>query len=144
MGHAHLDFISHIANGRGALYVGQTAKETHMELNTDKFLSASLVVAAICGWSSVSSSAIYDGNKVHEECQKDSGYCIAFAIALADVLDRSSDIAAKDLQVCLPRGTKVRQIVDVIKQELERRPERRNDPAVYLALDALKRAWPCP
>jgi hypothetical protein len=46
-------------------------------------------------------------------------------------------------QICQPRGVTRGQVMAVVMSYVERIPERHNESFTVLAIEALKRAWPC-
>jgi hypothetical protein len=48
-----------------------------------------------------------------------------------------------DRKFCPPTGATINQTRDVIVKYIEDRPEQKHLPFLFLALDAVKKAWPC-
>jgi Rap1a immunity proteins len=67
------------------------------------------------------------------------GYCsgIVHAIALISLSQPGS------MKICLPRSVNRGQLVRVVTKYIDERPERLHEQFVFLAIEALRTAWPC-
>lgn len=86
----------------------------------------------------------WDGNKLFAECRKTTKLCDAYLAGLADMAVKEAGVALPSAAVCFPEGTSLRQLREVVLKQLNDYPQGRGEPAVYIALTAIKAAWPCP
>jgi hypothetical protein len=74
------------------------------------------------------------GARAHEmQLVYDSGRCHGFVSA----------VALTDSGVCLPAGATLDQMMRVVTQYVDARPERAHEAFATLAQEALRAAWPC-
>ncbi|MFZ5675486.1 MAG: Rap1a/Tai family immunity protein [Pseudomonadota bacterium] len=85
----------------------------------------------------------WDGNKLYAECRKPTKLCDAYLAGLADMAAKEAGVALPSAAICFPEGTSVRQLREAVLKQLEDYPQGRGEPAVYIALTAIKEAWPC-
>ena len=86
----------------------------------------------------------YDGNELLGLCKgtpAEVGICISFVAGVADALEGGKSVSG--FRACVPRDVVIRRVVDVVKQQLERYPERRHLSAALLTAQALSQAFPC-
>lgn len=86
----------------------------------------------------------WDGNKLFAECRKTTKLCDAYLAGLADMAAKDIGVVLPSAAVCSPEGTSLRQLREVVLKQLQDYPQGRGEPAVYIALTAIKEAWPCP
>jgi hypothetical protein len=73
----------------------------------------------------------------------EEGYCLGLVTGLASgAVKRSADLKAPS-PFCLPPGVTGSQMVRVVVQYIEQRPQRMHEPFTVLAYETLKAAWPC-
>ena len=102
-----------------------------------------LTVALVVSVNTVARAEFIDGNVLHDECEKDSRFCTAYVMAIAETLLREAGIALPQFRICMPLNTNSKQIRDVVKQVLVSNPAGRTAPANYIVANALQQAWPC-
>ncbi len=51
---------------------------------------------------------------------------------------------SQSINVCVPRGVTNYQAIRVVTKFLDDNPERLNEEFVGLAIDAMRKGWPCP
>lgn len=106
--------------------------------------AAAGIVLCLSSTVSIADQASWDGNKLYAECRKKTAPCAAYLAGVSEFASKESGIALPSAAVCFPEGTSARQIRDVVFKQLEAYPQGRAEPAVYIALTAMKEAWPCP
>ena len=67
------------------------------------------------------------------------GVCYGSVAALVYV----GPALADDLRFCAPRGATRRQMVRVVVAHIEAQPSRMHEDFRWLALEAMREAWPC-
>jgi Rap1a immunity proteins len=97
-----------------------------------------------CTSPSFANADFLDGNKLFNECAKQTDICYGYLYALADLADKSYGLVPRWAISCIPRNTVGRPIRDVVMNRLNERPPERTSAAVSIALPALAQAWPCP
>lgn len=102
-------------------------------------LVAMVLVFTVQG--NVARAEYWDGNKLHEFCQKSietiqQSYCLAYVAGIHDALGSVQ-------MFCVPNFVQLRQLTDVTKQFLVAHPERRHQAASMLVTEALAEAFPC-
>lgn len=107
-------------------------------------LSAAAGVVLCLAHSGSRAEGFWDGNKLFAECRKATKLCDAYLAGLADMAAKEAGVALPSAAVCLPDGTSPRQLREVVLKQLKDYPQGRGEPAVYIALTAMKEAWPCP
>ena len=65
-----------------------------------------------------------------------SGFCAGLVVGVENV-------AALNGLVCPPAGSNLNQMTRIVVQYIDSRPARMHERFAYLALEALKAAWPC-
>lgn len=86
----------------------------------------------------------WDGNKLFAECREATKLCDAYLAGLADMAAKEMGVVLPSAAVCFPEGRSLRQLRDIVLKQLKDYPQGRGEPAVYIALTAIKEAWPCP
>lgn len=102
------------------------------------------IVLGLSDTGAFADQAAWDGSKLYAECRKKSALCAAYLTGVSDFASKESGLALPSAAVCFPEGTSARQIRDVVLRQLETYPQGRSEEAVYIALTAMKEAWPCP
>lgn len=86
----------------------------------------------------------WDGNKLFAECRKATKLCDAYLAGLADMAAKEAGVTLPSAAVCFPDGTNLGQLRHVVLKQLKDYPQGRGEPAIYIALTAIKETWPCP
>lgn len=108
-----------------------------------KFSALAGIFVFLCSTGS-RAEGFWDGNKLFAECSKATKPCDAYLAGLADMAAKEAGVALPSAAVCFPEGTSLRQLREVVLKQLKDYPQGRGEPAVYIALTAIKEAWPCP
>ena len=108
-----------------------------------RFPAAVGIVLYLSASGAFADQASWDGTRLYTECRKKSALCTAYLAGVSDFAAKEAGIALPSAAVCFPEGTTARQIRDVVLKQLETYPQGRADKAVYIALTAMKEAWPC-
>lgn len=112
-----------------------------------------LFLLVFCLWSSVSFGQTFTSataNYVLTGCRTylalieggpaEARYAIPMAFCEGSI---DAVVSLSDNRLCIPRKVKENQIVRVVIQYLDERPERHHESFALLALEALAAAWPC-
>jgi hypothetical protein len=90
-----------------------------------------------------SARAFKSANQLYADCtsisQVDQGFCGGYIVATADIAN-----GLKDIDVCLPEGVTMQQVVDVAKKYLTDSPAERRYSAHSTVIASLRKAFPCP
>ena len=108
-----------------------------------RFRAAVCIVLYLSASGAFADQASWDGKKLFSECRKKSALCTTYLAGVSDFASKEAGIALPSAAVCFPKGTTARQIRDVVLKQLEAYPQGWAEPAVYIALTAMKEAWPC-
>jgi hypothetical protein len=87
------------------------------------------------------------GNDLHEHCKKvdsspySAGVCHGYLAAVADALSVGNTV--NGFRVCLPLAINMRQVVDIVEQQLNRNLQQRHHAATGLVAEAPQQAFPC-
>ena len=88
------------------------------------------------------------GNDLLERCSASAsanpiqwGVCLGYVVAIADALGQGRPI--NGLRACLAPDVTSGQMMDVVRQWLERNPARRHINGAALVVTALQQAFPC-
>ena len=108
-----------------------------------------LFFVACCLWSSIAAGAdLGSGNEVLPGCKAfiasdkltfPMGYCAGVVKTLMTVAD---DLSPEN-RLCIPDRATTVQIVRVVVNWLDARPEAHHFQFVDLAMEAIKQSWPC-
>lgn len=71
----------------------------------------------------------------------DAGECVGFVTA---ILTLSQDGLIEPIRFCPPPSIQDKQGVRVVVAHIDSKPERGHEEFITLALEALRKAWPCP
>ena len=91
-----------------------------------------------------------NGNLLYSQCQaahgtSDHGACQGYIIGIFDALDETKKYGGiGGFRACAPQHINRIQVIDVMKQFLEKNPALRHFAASGLVAQALSEAWPCP
>lgn len=100
-----------------------------------KILFASLLL--MCG---VAQAQFQSGNDLHKDINDSSAqsnmYALGYIVGVTDTLIGTT--------ICIPQGVSQGQLMDVVKNFLNRAPQARNLPANVLVMVAVEEHWPCP
>jgi hypothetical protein len=111
------------------------SEKTHMTL-----MRFGIAICILSVLTAPSAALFYDGNGVYKNCTTPGnfaeGFCIGYVTATYDSL-------ILDYECPKSHGATTRQIADVVKQYLEKRPEVRNYPASMLLRAAIIKAFDC-
>jgi len=100
-----------------------------------------LTLVLTCATATASANIIfYSGNELLAE-MKDSSNAAAQTFAMGYVAGIHDMYSGST--VCKPKTASLQQVTDVVKQEIEARPDIRHFGAHRLVSSALARAWPC-
>jgi Rap1a immunity proteins len=69
----------------------------------------------------------------------EQGVCLGAVGTLMD----ASRLFASDLRFCVPAGVTHEQAIRIVVSSLEAQPQRQKESFVELALEALRKEWPC-
>jgi hypothetical protein len=86
--------------------------------------------------------AYYEGNELHELCQKDEVSCTTYILGVIDGQFSVIIGTSRDVAYCIPSGSKAKQVKDVVVAYLTAHPESRHLLASGLITNALAGAWP--
>ncbi|MGA2365555.1 MAG: Rap1a/Tai family immunity protein [Steroidobacteraceae bacterium] len=90
-----------------------------------------------------STRAFKSANQLYTDCtstsQFDQGSCWGYIVAAADIAN-----GLKDIDVCLPPGVTMQEVVDVTKKYLTDNPAERRYSAHSTVIASLRNAFPCP
>lgn len=103
-----------------------------MKIKHKVFLVATFVVGA------VHANQFWDGNKLLMRMNGDSydqAHALGYVMGVFDTDGRR--------KVCAPQNATAGQLNDIVKQQLETRPEMRHFHADVIVLGALALVWPC-
>jgi hypothetical protein len=86
------------------------------------------------------------GNDLWSKCTSKDGVfdraiCDGYVAAISEAMGPPNGVY--DFRACFPERSTRGQLVDVVKQYLDRHPEQRHLPAVTLVANALATAFPC-
>ena len=89
------------------------------------------------------------GNQLYSDCHGktlvDQGICLGYVTGVADLLGALTGMGwSLGIRVCIPSQVSAQQVIDVVKQHLEKNPSLRHYSATSLITQALSEAWPCP
>ena len=88
-----------------------------------------------------------DGNELYEDCASANdayvkqGICLGYLQGVVDTLDMVRE--TNGVAQCIPTGTRVRQVVDVVLAYLRAHPAERSMEAQVLVVAAIGGAWSC-
>lgn len=106
-------------------------------------LAAALALAAGPALAAQPGDYFYDGNKLHEACQIDHGFCVGYVAGIVDSYGYIASYSSGPLQFCLPHNATAQQVSDVAVKYLDDNPAQRHMTAALLVLAAVKQAFPC-
>ena len=98
----------------------------------------------------MSAHAVFqDGNKLLANIQSNNGSARLMAegyiVGVIDGIEAmDGSPASEGLRNCLREGVAASQVVDIVRRELEARPDLRDFPAVLIVGAAISDAFPCP
>jgi len=103
-------------------------------------MKKTLIALALVGATAANAALIFQtGNKLLEQITSDDVVLQMTAYGyIAGVHDTYSGIA-----ICKPTTATLRQLADVVRLELEARPDQRHLAADSIIFNALSRVWPC-
>lgn len=115
-------------------------------------------------------AADYSGNQIHTLCQTNPHFLDGYMAGLMDkarqdwlivgaMMPMTADTKSPEefdrtrkrmlqtgdviIDYCVPDGAKLGQAVDIVCKSLRENPADRQKSAAYLAVEAMKAAWPC-
>ena len=102
-----------------------------------------ILVAALAPSHPAAAAALFaSGDQARQLCTESQEWCVGF---VTGALDGWAALEAyySGEKFCLPTDLTAGQIVETFKQELDRRPEPRTDPAAYILYEGLMELFPC-
>ncbi|MFZ6765306.1 Rap1a/Tai family immunity protein [Pseudoroseomonas sp. WGS1072] len=96
----------------------------------------------LCGEASAQQpqSGFYTGNRLLELCRGGQGICHGYIAGVASVMGRNT---VSGWAACIPSGSTVGQIRDLVVKALENNPQERHLSAESLVASYLAEAFPC-
>src|SRR5262245_8237262 len=108
-----------------------------------------VAVALSCFVVGKAAAGFIDGNSLFSACEEEArgdpggnspvGMCLGYILGAYDASER----AAPGKIICVPTGVKAQQVRDGVKLYLRNHPDKRQLPASYLVVIALREKFPC-
>ena len=73
---------------------------------------------------------------IHDSSPQSNMYALGYIVGVTDAFIGTA--------ICIPQGVSQGQLMDVVKNFLNRAPQARNLPANVLVMVAVEEHWPCP
>jgi hypothetical protein len=91
-------------------------------------------------YSQVSLPAFVDGNFLFRVCDAGGEFCAGYITGIADGVQLTE--MGRSL-VCIPASANMKQVVDIVLNDLRAHPEKRRYSAATIVGAALKESFPC-
>lgn len=86
-------------------------------------------------------SYFFDGNELWKECETKNAFCSGYIVAAIDM--HGASLEKEQRLFCPPPEATGRQLRDVILKYFTDNPAERHEPAVFLIIEAMRKAFPC-
>ena len=101
-----------------------------------------MAVLVLQFWPASAADLFASGDQTRELCSSSEEWCVGF---VTGALDGWAALEAyyTGETFCLPADLTTGQIVEIFRQELEKRPEPRDEPAAYVLYESMIELYPC-
>lgn len=123
-----------------------------MEGKLKKLSYAIISAASLFGLDSEARAEFKNGNDLYAYCSakensatyyQDAAACSTYIVGVYDAIEMEKSLNKSNPYYCLPKGVIVRQLTEIVTNDLKAHPERRHLPAAALVAIALRGAFPC-
>jgi Rap1a immunity proteins len=122
----------------------RSARLTRSRQNKSARIAVAASIAAIVlqSWPARTADLFASGDQTRELCSSSEEWCVGFVTGALDGWAALEAYYTGDT-FCLPADLTTGRIVEIFVQELEQRPEARDEPSAYILYERLIELYPC-
>lgn len=107
-------------------------------------LLAALAISLACSMSSPGNAqGFFTGNEIKRLCDRGNSFCDGYLIGVVDHLLMQQTIIGAKQYFCVPPGTEIGQVLEVIKKHINDDAQNRHWQATTLVYNGFSKAYGC-